>query len=325
MPTSPPRQLHGRHPLFPSTLRFPLSSPLCPALSLFRKGLSEPLLAEQSVAKRGLAKLSLAKRSLAKLGIATLSLATLGPAAPALAQPFSQQPSQPVSQPQSQPLPQTLEQLAPEASPRVLELAAQALNCADPDAKRLAVIDFSRSANKKRLWVFDLQQQRLLFKELVSHGQGTGQEFARAFSNTPDSHQSSLGLFRTKQSYTGSNGYSLRLEGLEPGINDRAYERAIVMHGADYVSEDFIEANGRLGRSWGCPAVPSDVAKPLIDSLEDNQYLFAYYPDQQWLENSEFLACQSRKGQRNVVLSKAVDTGERTVVMQHDGGQGGDS
>lgn len=117
MPTSPPRQLHGRHPLFPSTLRFPLSSPLCPALSLFRKGLSEPLLAEQSVAKRGLAKLSLAKRSLAKLGIATLSLATLGPAAPALAQPFSQQPSQPVSQPQSQPLPRRSNSWLPRPRP----------------------------------------------------------------------------------------------------------------------------------------------------------------------------------------------------------------
>tara|TARA_B100000700_G_scaffold309727_2_gene389293 strand:- start:7539 stop:8528 length:990 start_codon:yes stop_codon:yes gene_type:complete len=329
MPTSPPRQLHGRHPLFPSTPRSPIGSLLRAALSLFRLRLSEPLLAEQIVSKRGLAKLSLTKQRLAKLGIATLSLATLGPVTPALAQPFSQQPSQQPSQRPSQlpsqPLPQTLEQLAPEASPKVLELAARALNCADPDAKRLAVIDFSRSANEKRLWVFDLQQRRLLFKELVSHGQGTGQEYARAFSNTPDSHQSSLGLFRTKQSYTGSNGYSLRLEGLEPGINDRAYERAIVMHGADYVSEDFIAANGRLGRSWGCPAVPSDVARPLIDSLEDNQYLFAYYPNQQWLDNSEFLACQSSQGQRSVALSKAVDTGERTVVMQHDGGQEGDS
>lgn len=262
MPTSPSRPPHGRHPLFPASLR-------STALSL-----------------------------------ATLSLVTLALSVPALAQP----------------LPKTLEQLAPEASPKVLELAARAVTCADPGAERLAVIDFSRSANEERLWVFDLKQKQLLFKELVSHGQGTGQEFARTFSNTPDSHQSSLGLFRTKQSYTGSNGYSLRLEGLEPGINDLAYERAIVMHGADYVSEDFIEANGRLGRSWGCPAVPSDVARPLIDSLEDHQYLFAYYPDQQWLDRSEFLACQPK-----LTLNQAIDTGERTMVDQNTDYQGRDS
>lgn len=267
MPTSPSRQPHGRHPLFPASL--------------------------------GSTTLSLSTRRLATLGLATLTLA-----APAVAEP----------------LPKTLEELAPEASPKVLRLAARAINCADPDAERLAVIDFSRSANEERLWVFDLRQEELLFKELVSHGQGTGQEYARTFSNTPESHQSSLGLFRTKQSYNGSNGYSLRLEGLEPGINDLAYERAIVMHGADYVSEDFIQANGRLGRSWGCPAVPTDVARPLIDSLEDEQYLFAYYPDQEWLDSSEFLACQSE-----VALTEAVDTGERAFAMQGDGGHEGDS
>ncbi|WP_136253465.1 murein L,D-transpeptidase catalytic domain family protein [Onishia niordana] len=233
-----------------------------------------------------------------------MGLAFLAMAAPALAQP----------------LPKTLEQLAPEASPKVLELAARAVNCADPGAERLAVIDFSRSANEERLWVFDLTHEQLLFKELVSHGQGTGQEYARTFSNTPDSHQSSLGLFRTQQSYTGINGYSLRLEGLEPGINDLAYERAIVMHGADYVSEDFIAANGRLGRSWGCPAVPSEVAKPLIDSLEGHQYLFAYYPDQQWLNNSEYLNCLPK-----VTLNEAIDTGERTMISRNTDYRGRDS
>ncbi|SDG43168.1 L,D-transpeptidase catalytic domain [Onishia taeanensis] len=275
----------------------------------------------------------LTKLGTTMLSLAMLSLVALGLAAPAQAQSFSQGQSQEHSPEHSQQyariapqsLSRILEQLAPGASPQVLKLAAQALNCADPDAKRLAVIDFSRSANEKRLWVFDLQQQRLLFKELVSHGKGTGQEFASDFSNMADSHQSSLGLFRTKQSYTGRNGYSLRLEGLEPGINDRAFERAIVIHGADYVSEDFIAANGRLGRSWGCPAVPSEVAKPLIDSLEDNQYLFAYYPDPQWLDHSEFLACQSGAGQRDLAFSQAVDTGDPMLVMQQERGQGGDN
>lgn len=191
----------------------------------------------------------------------------------------------------AEPLASTLQRLAPQASPRVLAMAAGAMRCAGSSAERLAVIDFSRSSNEPRLWVFDLSRQRLLFRELVSHGQGTGDERALWFSNTPDSHQSSLGLFRTLNSYDGSNGYSLRLEGLEPGVNDRAFERAIVIHGADYVSESFIEENGRLGRSYGCPAVRQEVAQPLIDSIKEDQYLFAYYPDPQWLARSSYLSC----------------------------------
>jgi len=188
-------------------------------------------------------------------------------------------------------LDQVLASLAPRANPGVLRLAARALNCADPGAERLAVIDFSLSSNEPRMWVFDLKQQRLMFRELVSHGQGSGDEMATMFSNIPDSHQSSIGLFRTLNSYEGSNGYSLRLQGMEPGVNDNAYDRAIVIHGADYVSEEFIEQNGRIGRSYGCPAVRSEIAIPLIDSIKDNQYVFTYYPDQTWLEDSAFLRC----------------------------------
>ncbi|GAA0566858.1 murein L,D-transpeptidase catalytic domain family protein [Halomonas salifodinae] len=198
----------------------------------------------------------------------------------------------------------TLKRLAPGADARVLERAAQAWNCARPDAERLAVIDFARSANEPRLWVFDLAEERLLFEELVSHGRGTGDEQARWFSNTPESHQSSLGLFRTLNSYDGSNGYSLRLEGLEPGVNDLAYERAIVIHGADYVSEEFIAANGRLGRSFGCPAVRQEVAYPLIDSIKEGQYLFAHYPDDDWVDGSDFLACTP-----SLRLARQIDVG----------------
>ncbi|MCE8016095.1 hypothetical protein HOP62_08390 [Halomonas sp. MCCC 1A17488] len=186
---------------------------------------------------------------------------------------------------------QTLTRLAPGADPRVLELAASALACAEPDAERLAVIDFSRPSSEPRLWVFDLAEEALLFEELVSHGRGSGDAEATLFSNTPESHQSSLGLFRTMNSYYGSNGYSLRLEGLEAGVNDLAYQRAIVIHGADYVSEAFIQKTGRLGRSHGCPAVRQEVAYPLIDSIKEDHYLFAYYPDPEWLENSAFLGC----------------------------------
>ncbi|WP_299311133.1 murein L,D-transpeptidase catalytic domain family protein [uncultured Halomonas sp.] len=190
-----------------------------------------------------------------------------------------------------QTLDQRLTRLAPGADPQVLSLAANALACADPDAERLAVIDYSLPSSEPRLWVFDLPRNELLFEELVSHGRGSGDAMATTFSNIPESYQSSLGLFRTMNTYYGRNGYSLRLEGLENGINDLAYQRAIVIHGADYVSESFIEQTGRLGRSHGCPAVSRDVTYPLIDSIKEEQYLFVYYPDQEWLESSAFLAC----------------------------------
>lgn len=189
------------------------------------------------------------------------------------------------------PLQHQLLQLAPGATPEALRLAAQALSCADPNAERLAVIDYSLPSTEPRMWVFDLHEHKLLFEELVSHGQGSGDAYAEAFSNTPESYQSSLGLFRTMNSYYGRNGYSLRLNGLEPEVNDLAYERAIVIHGADYVSDDFIAQTGRLGRSHGCPAVRQDITYPLIDSLREDQYVFAYYPDRKWLATSSFLRC----------------------------------
>ena len=189
------------------------------------------------------------------------------------------------------PMSKVLTSLAPNANPQVLTLAAQALSCADPGAERLAVIDFSLPSAKPRLWVFDLKQQKLLFNELVSHGRGSGNAMAETFSNIPESFQSSIGLFRTLNSYSGRNGYSLRLEGLESGVNDLAYQRAIVIHGADYVSDRFVKQTGRLGRSHGCPAVRQEVAAALIDSLKENQYLFTYYPDPKWLASSKFLSC----------------------------------
>ncbi len=192
---------------------------------------------------------------------------------------------------QGQTLDQRLNRLAPGADPQVLSLAANALACADPDAERLAVIDYSLPSSEPRLWVFDLKRDELLFEELVSHGRGSGDAMATTFSNIPESYQSSLGLFRTMNTYYGRNGYSLRLEGLENGINDLAYQRAIVIHGADYVSDSFIEQTGRLGRSHGCPAVRQDVTYPLIDSIKEEQYLFVYYPDQEWLDGSAYLTC----------------------------------
>ncbi|MEC9483618.1 MAG: murein L,D-transpeptidase catalytic domain family protein [Halomonas sp.] len=199
----------------------------------------------------------------------------------------------PALPPHAKTLARMLSRLAPGADRRVLRLAARAVSCAEKDAERLAVIDYSLPSTQPRLWVFDLVNRTLKFKELVAHGRGSGNARATAFSNVPDSWQSSLGLFRTLNSYQGSNGYSLRLEGLEPGVNDKAFERAIVIHGADYVDEAFITQTGRLGRSHGCPAVREDIASPLIDSLKDGQYLFVYYPEAEWLKTSSFLHCDS--------------------------------
>ena len=159
------------------------------------------------------------------------------------------------------------------------------------EPRRLAIIDYSRPSAQQRLWVFDLQSFKLLLIERVAHGRDSGENTTTRFSNLPGSHQSSLGLFRTSDTYTGHNGYSLRLDGLEPGFNDRARERAIVIHGASYVSDKTINVRGGVGRSWGCPAVRLEIARPLIDAIKDGQYLFAYYPDTQWLQHSPLRSC----------------------------------
>ena len=196
------------------------------------------------------------------------------------------------------PLAELLANAAPTADRAVLTLAARAAECAGLQGRagaveHLAVIDYSRPSSEPRLWVFDLEHGRLLFEELVAHGRGTGERFAERFSNIEGTHMSSLGLFRATEPYDGANGYSLRLQGLEPGFNDRAFDRAIVMHGAPYVSRDLIRRQGRIGRSWGCPAVRSAVARRMIDTLKHGALLFAYYPDGEWLEESSYLRCGS--------------------------------
>ncbi|TWI04983.1 L,D-transpeptidase-like protein [Luteimonas cucumeris] len=189
-----------------------------------------------------------------------------------------------------------LSRLAPDADPKVLDMALQAVHCAQTsgvatDAQRLAVIDYSRPSLQPRLWVFDLHAGKLLYEEVVAHGQGSGDNYATRFSNRDGSHQSSLGLFVTTDTYIGRNGFSLRMDGLEPGINDRAMSRAIVMHGAPYVNPIAGKAMGRLGRSWGCPAVRTTVAKPMLELLKRGQFVFSYYPDPAWLERSRLLNC----------------------------------
>ena len=185
--------------------------------------------------------------------------------------------------------------LAPQANPEAVAIALGAMRCAQAegiglDAHRLALIDYSRPSTEPRLWVFDLASNRLLYQEIVAHGRGSGENLAKVFSNASGSHASSLGLFLTRDTYLGRNGYSLRLRGLDEGFNDRAYERAIVMHGAPYVDEDIARTNGRLGRSWGCPALRDGVARTVIDQVKGTGLVFAYYPDPAWLRSSKFLS-----------------------------------
>jgi hypothetical protein len=192
---------------------------------------------------------------------------------------------------------------APEADPDALRLAVQARGCAVRSGVAdagdvLAVIDYTQPSTRRRLWVFDFDDigagsPRLLFDDYVAHGRGSGENFARHFSNDDGSLQSSLGLFRTAETYEGDNGYSLRLDGLEPGINDHARSRALVMHGAWYVDPLLGRTQGRLGRSLGCPALRPAISHQLIDTLKQGQLLFAYYPDRRWLSTSRFLHCDA--------------------------------
>ncbi|UHO38102.1 murein L,D-transpeptidase catalytic domain family protein [Chryseobacterium capnotolerans] len=153
----------------------------------------------------------------------------------------------------------------------------------------LTVCDFSMSSNTKRLWVIDLNDKKVLFNSLVAHGKNTGEEFATNFSNTESSRQSSMGFYITDATYQGDNGYSLRLLGMDKGFNDAAYKRAIVMHGADYVSDAFAAVHKRIGRSWGCPAIPRELSQSMINTIKGRNLLFIYYPDQNYLSSSEWL------------------------------------
>jgi len=166
---------------------------------------------------------------------------------------------------------------------RVLDAALAAYNEAAQDGTLarpdlLTVIDYPRPSTERRLWVLDLARGRVLFHELVAHGKNSGENLARFFSNAHGSLKTSLGLFVTETPYVGRNGYSLRLRGLDRGVNDNALDRAIVMHGASYVSAAIAAKLGRLGRSWGCPAVSAEVARDIIDTIKGGSAIFAYGP-----------------------------------------------
>lgn len=155
--------------------------------------------------------------------------------------------------------------------------------------KIISIIDFSQPSANKRLYVIDLETKEILFNTYVAHGKNSGQEMATSFSNTPTSNKSSLGFYLTSHTYSGKNGYSLQLEGQEVGYNDKALERGIVMHAADYVNESYIQSQGWIGRSQGCPAVLPSMNKPIVETIKEGSVFFIYYPDEQYLKKSSIL------------------------------------
>jgi len=206
------------------------------------------------------------------------------------------------------PTAEELHRLAPATNTETLRLALSALQCASTQLggqnRLLTVIDYSKPSRDKRLWVFDLKQRKLLFEEWVAHGKKSGDDMATSFSNLPESNQSSIGLYQTGQTYSGKHGRSLRLLGLEPGFNDNSEERAIVMHAAAYADPKVVPGLGRLGRSLGCPAVRPQVAQKLIDTVKNGSYVFAYYPQQNYLKTSQFLAGQSCTVAKNPQINR---------------------
>ncbi|HLT43789.1 MAG TPA: murein L,D-transpeptidase catalytic domain family protein [Luteimonas sp.] len=206
-----------------------------------------------------------------------------------------------------------LRDIAPKADPGVLALALEARQCAvehgDVAAHaRLAVIDYSMPSTQRRLWIFDMADAdapELLYNEYVAHGQGSGGNVPTRFSNEDGTHATSLGLFVTAETYYGSNGYSLRMDGQDEGFNDNARRRAIVIHGADYVNPANFASLGRAGRSWGCPALRQAVAREVIDVLKDGQLVFSYADDDKFLAKGQSFACDGRSANQILAAARA--------------------
>jgi hypothetical protein len=187
------------------------------------------------------------------------------------------------------------EVVAPTLSTLARTRALRAHTCArargDVEGDVLSIIDFDLPSHVARLWVLDTSTGQVWHQGLVAHGQGSGGKTVHTFSNNSGSHQSSIGVYRTGEIYRGKHGRSLRLDGLEAGYNDNARARAIVMHGADYVSANFIRQNGRLGRSHGCPALPQDDIDAFIDAIHGGSLLVVHRSDANWLADSTYLHC----------------------------------
>lgn len=185
-----------------------------------------------------------------------------------------------------------LSRSAPRLNRNVLKLALSAYHKAQARGAvhnpMLTVIDYSLPSSSQRMWIFDISRARLVYNTYVAHGKNSGADVPHHFSNQSSSKETSLGTYVTKDTYIGSKGISLNLQGLEKGFNDNAYSRRVVMHGAWYVEPTFIKQSGRAGRSWGCPSIAQSLAKPLINKLKGGSVLFAYYPDRNYLAHTQY-------------------------------------
>lgn len=209
-------------------------------------------------------------------------------------------------------VPAILSQGAGGLSPQILAMALNAVASArdrgiSGKGDLLTVIDYSLPSTEPRLWVLDLAHGKVLFHELVAHGSGSGEKIATRFSNVNESRATSLGLFLTGETYEGGKGYSLKLKGLDDGINDRAEARHIVMHGAWYVSADHARQYGMLGRSWGCPALPLQDAKPVIDTIKDGSFVFAYSAAAAPMLHASLASSPARSTRSRGVVSSSLD------------------
>ena len=153
----------------------------------------------------------------------------------------------------------------------------------------ITIVDFSKPSTEERLFVINLKTKQVLAKSLCAHGRNSGDNWAEKFSNNSESYQSSLGFYIASETYNGKNGFSLKLDGQESGFNDKARMRGVVIHGADYVSNNFIHANGRLGRSQGCPALPLEKTQQIINLIKDGTCLFIYHPNKNYASHSPIL------------------------------------
>ena len=156
------------------------------------------------------------------------------------------------------------------------------------NTKYLSIIDMSKSANEDRFYLIDMEENQLVCRSLIAHGKNTGEEYAKYFSNIENSYQTSFGFYTTAETYNGKNGLSMRMDGLEY-CNDKARKRDIVVHNADYVSYDFIKENGRLGRSFGCPALPIKGYEKIINKIKNGSCFYIFYPDRKYLQRSSIL------------------------------------
>ena len=152
-----------------------------------------------------------------------------------------------------------------------------------------SIIDFTKDCNSKRFYTIDLEKMKIVYYTYVAHGKKSGERMATSFSDAVESNKSSIGFYITGNTYNGGNGYSLILNGDEKGYNSNLAKRSVVVHAADYANEDYIARNGRMGRSLGCPALPENIYKQVIETIKEKTMIFAYYNDAKYLKTSKYL------------------------------------